>query len=188
MLASICLVVISTSGFATEKNTSKKQYTQTTYNKSQKRQTVPVRTKEYKVPGAAVLGYAKKHGYQFPSGRGLERIGKRRYKRSKCTSMGMHWNIPAEKSCKITGFRTTKSKCEQLRVGWKVKEVRVKGSFVWNHRPVNVTKPLFVINAYNDSSKAKPVMVEWVVLEGPEGSFNKWQEAFNHCSDPNYQP
>ncbi len=178
-------------------NTSpKKQYSKTTYAKSDRRQAPVVRTKEYVVPGSVAIGIAKQHGYRFPSRTQKTRVfwrnGKRRVYRRKgtCKFMGMHWQVNAKESCPIVGFKAprNKSKCETLRKGWKIKEIKLQGSYVWSERPVNTNKPIFTATSKNASSKTKTVTIKTVTLIGPEGPFNKFEEAFNHCSQSNYQP
>ena len=177
--------MFSSTSFAAVKNASK-----TPYAKSQKRQNQPVRTKEYKVPGAAAVGYAKKHGYKFPDGTKRIRIGNRIKSVKACKFMGMHWQVDSKKTCGIWGFSSPrgKSKCKKLRSGWKIKDMTINGNFVWSIRPVNTTSPTFRIWSENNSTKSKAVSVRYVTLIGPEGPANKWQEAFNHCSDRNYRP
>ncbi len=174
----------------------KKQYSKTTYSKSDRRQAPVARTKEYVVPGSAAIGIAKQHGYLFPSRAAKTRVfrrnGKTRRYRTKgtCKFMGMHWQVDAGKECPIMGFVAPRSKpkCKVLRKGWKIKEIKLQGSYVWSERPVNTSEPLFTATSKNASSKVKAVTIKTVTLIGPEGPFNKFEEAFNHCSQSNYQP
>ncbi len=174
----------------------KKQYSKTTYSKSDRRQAPVVRTKEYVVPGSIAIGIAKQHGYRFPSRAGKTkafwRLGKRRIfrKTGTCKFVGMHWEVRAKRICPIMGFVAprSKSKCKVLRKGWKIKEIKLQGKYVWSERPVNTNQPLFTATSKNDSSAIKIVTIKTVTLIGPEGPFNKFEEAFNHCSQSNYQP
>jgi hypothetical protein len=147
--------------------------------------------KQYKVPGPAAISVAKSHGYLFKNGRGGmdEKLFKYRYR--ECKFMGMHWQVSPKRSCKIHGFAapgSRKAKCSKLRKGWEIKDVRLKGAHVWKRRPVNTSRPLFFAIADNGASSMKPVSIDWVMLEGPDGPNNKWQEAFSHCSDSSYRP
>ncbi len=162
---------------------------------SNSRHTQPVRTKEYTIPGATAIGIAKQHGYLFPSRTSKKRVyirnGKRRVYRRKgtCKFMGMHWQVDAGKECPIIGFLAPKSKpkCRKLRKGWKVKGIKLQGNYVWSSRPANTSVPFFSATSKNQSSKTKALTIKTVTLIGPEGPFNKFEEAFNHCSDRNYQ-
>jgi hypothetical protein len=145
--------------------------------------------KQYKVPGPAAISVAKQHGYLFKQSRGDEALFKYRYR--ECMFMGTHWQVSSQRSCKIYGFAVPKgktAKCSKLRRGWKIKDVRLKGDFVWRRRPVNTSKPLFSAISDNGTSSMKPISIDWILLEGPDGPNNKWQEAFNHCSDSSYRP
>ncbi|MES9972573.1 MAG: hypothetical protein ABW092_21265 [Candidatus Thiodiazotropha sp.] len=145
--------------------------------------------KQYKVPGPAAISVAKQHGYIFKQSRGDENLFKYRYR--ECMFMGIHWQVSPKRSCKIYGFAVPKgktAKCSNLRRGWKIQDVRLKGDFVWRRRPVNTSKPLFSAISDNGTPRMKPISIDWIMLEGPDGPNNKWQEAFSHCSDSSYRP
>jgi hypothetical protein len=141
------------------------------------------------VKSSSKTTYAKRHGYRFPDGKKRVKIRGRFKSIHTCKFMGMHWQVDSKKTCGIWGFTSprSKAKCRNLRTGWKIKEMTLNGNFVWTMRPVNTTSPTFKIWAENNSTKAKAITVRNVTLIGPEGPANSWQQAFNHCSDPNYR-
>lgn len=149
--------------------------------------------KVYKIPGSSAVSVARRNGYKFIN---LHRnsIPDRNpphspviYPVTSCTFYGVHWTVPSKKTCGLRGFQSNNSKCKKLRKGWKVKKISIKGSYVWRTQPLNTENPYFDLYANNAATKAKPVIIQWVELEGPSGAKNKWLEAFNHCSDPNYR-
>jgi hypothetical protein len=143
--------------------------------------------KTYTIPGPVVISAAKRHGYQFFSTR-KTRSSKRSspYDKS-CEFMGMHWTTRSSRTCNITGFSGRKQKCRKLRKGWSLKEIKLKGSYVWTSRPANTPSPQFKVKVTNNSSKTQVLNVDKVALVGPIGPSNSWEDAFSHCSDPNYQ-
>ena len=175
---------------ATNKATPKTQYTKQTYKKSTKKKSSPVVTKEYKVPGSAVIGYAKQHGYDFLGI--LKSKGTNAQKKGACKFVGNHWQISRNASCTLDAFMHWGNvKCRDLRKGWKIKKVEINGSFKWNPNsgmPVNTSKAMIRLNSENKSRPTYPVSIKTITLIGPKGPFNKWQEAYSHCSDPNYRP
>lgn len=136
-------------------------------------------TKVYKVPGSAVIGYTKTHGYKFFTGKKI-RISPFPTTNN-CGFMGMHYLIPARSKCKVTGFKPSKRSCRRLTNGWKVKKITLKGNYVWEREPKNSNRPTFVVMAKNASTKAKPLLIKWVELVGPVGPANNWTKAFRPC-------
>jgi len=183
----VSLLMAQSISFAANKAAPKTQFTKKTYNKSKKPQPAAPKTKEYKVPGSAVIGYSKQHGYEFY---GFQLPKKT--KPSACQFMGSHWQIGKNESCRLEAFLNWgPAKCNQLRKGWKIKNVEIKGDFRWDRsfgRPVNTTKTRIIFKSSNNSRKMYPVSIKFITLVGPEGPFKKWQEAFNHCTDSNYRP
>ncbi len=188
LLFIVTLLMFTSMSVAAVKKPSKTTFTKKTYTKSHKQRTQPVRTKEYRVPGPSAISYAKRHGYTFPEGKRRVEIKKRRFRLERCKFMGMHWQVDPNTKCYIWGFSTSKEKCKNLRKGWKMKQMQISGNFVWTNRPANNTNPDFQIFAENNGATAKAISIRRITLIGPEGPANKWQEAFDHCSDPSYRP
>ncbi len=134
----------------------------------------------YKVPGASVIGYAKKQGYRFSaSNKGAHpdyrlTLG--------CKFMGAHWSVPARSSCTIGGFLPG-HRCRNgdLNEGWTVRKITLYGSYTWIDKPANSKSIAFTIMANNGASVLKPILMKWVEFIGPQGRPNKWQEAFKVC-------
>jgi len=185
LLSIISLVMFSSASFSATKGSSKPTFAKKTYSKSQKQRATTVRTKEYKVPGVAAIGYAKTHGYKFEAFDPTTTNQK-----GKCKFIGSHWQIGRNENCFIIAFRANHlpAKCKNLRKGWKIKRAEISGNFYWgSSRPVNTAKTQFEFRSDNDSRPTYPVSIRNITLIGPEGPFNKWQEAFNHCTENNYQ-
>lgn len=143
--------------------------------------------KTYKVPGVVAISTAKRHGYQFLSrGTAKKRRGSSRQNQS-CSFMGMHWTTASKKTCRVSGFSGSKPKCRKLRKEWKIKNIKLKGNYVWTTRPANTPSPIFAARVTNNSSKSQVLTIDSITFEGPIGPSNSWQDAFSHCSDPNYQ-
>ncbi len=153
-----------------------------------KRPTGPIVTqkKNYKVPGAVAVSTAKRHGYRFYSVKRTKNSRRISSYDKSCEFQGMHWTTKSKKECIITGFSNSRSKCRSLRNGWRLKEIRLKGNYVWTSRPANTQTPKFRATVTNNSSKAQVLLVDYLILEGPMGPSNSWEDAFSHCSDPNY--
>jgi len=152
---------------------------------TKKGQQPPVQTKEYKVPGSVAISTAKRHGYRFSAWDGKRNNKLQEILGDGCDFKGMHWTIDSKKKCYVNGFNASR-KCMKLRKGWKLKDIRLKGSYVWKTRPSNTERPTFQVESNNQSSAAKIVSIDYITLIGPKGKFNKFEEAFSHCSDPNY--
>jgi hypothetical protein len=143
--------------------------------------------KTYKVPGVTAISAAKRHGYQFLS-RGPSKKSRNRSRPTQsCDFMGMHWTTASKKTCRISGFLGNKPKCRMLRKEWRIKEIKLKGNYVWTTRPANTTSPNFSVRVTNSSTKTQVLSIDSVTFEGPIGPSNSWQDAFSHCSDANYQ-
>lgn len=162
------------------------------YASTKKGQKVYQQTKEYKVPGPVVISAAKRHGYYFTYSSQSKRRNKNKLAPKACNFVGHHWQIASNKSCTLYGFsepwkRSNRRKCTSLREGWKIKKIELEGSYVWKSRPSNTTRPKFVVKSENKSSSMKNVSIKSVTLVGPKGKFNKFEEAFSHCSDNSYR-
>ena len=138
-----------------------------------------VATKTYTVPGSVIVSHAKRHGYEFDAP--FQTMF------SNCEFMGMHWTAPPKQKCTVVGLHSTKSKCKNLRRGWKIKTMRMSGPASWRTRPVNTTEPFFDLNINNTGTKVKAVQIRDMTLIGPSGPANHWQEAFTHCSQSSYR-
>jgi len=143
-----------------------------------------VKKKIYNIPGSAVIQTAIKHGYKFTvkNNRSLKT----------CSFKNNRWEIPVGAQCNILAFQSKIKRCAMLRKGWVLKKVSVKGGVIkrWNELPKNSPNPSFNIslsNSHPNASRPKMIQIEQITLEGPEGKFNKYEEAFSHCSDLRYQ-
>ena len=140
----------------------------------------PVLKKTYKVPGSTAIGTAKRYGYSFAVGMKDAPKG--------CRFIGSHWHIPANSNCEIIGFKSNKKKCRFLRKGWTIEDIKFNNINI-NDQATNSyylprgNDPLIQLWPRNRTTKAKAVTIKHIVLKGPSGSFNKFKEAFSHCSE-----
>lgn len=140
-----------------------------------------VRTKTYRIPGPLAIVKAKKHGYTFSGDH------------QKCKFNGSHaWTIqPAPNQgtyCKMKGFSPLRNQqnCNRLRNGWKIIDMKFYGKVNW-HAKYTAKSAGIMFSSENDSRGPKMVMLKTLVLEGPTGPQKKFEDAFSHCSDPQYR-
>ncbi len=145
----------------------------------------PIKTKEYKVPGVMLIAAAKRHGYYFDVGSD--------YKQRGCRFMGMHWYLPAGVgACEIIGFASNIPKCKLLRKGWTIGGLKLT-NFDKKYQETNSyalpggPDPLILLWP-RGTKKAVSIILKSAILVGPEGPFNKFEEAFSHCDDASYRP
>lgn len=147
------------------------------------RNNIKVKKQIYKIPGTIAISVAKKHGYIFKVSMSSVPKG--------CKFRGSHWEIPVGVYCNILGFQSNIKRCAKLRSGWKLKEITFKGGLNGSAArwPRETPYPDFELgpsNAAPNAAKRKAIQIDQLTLEGPEGNFNKFEEAFSHCSDPCY--
>ena len=144
-----------------------------------------IKKKVYRVPGHLIIQKAARHGYKFTTNN--------KGSQNSCSFTGKHWEIPVGAQCNILGFQSKVKRCELLRKGWVLKNIILKGATTGgrNRLPRNSLSPKFDIRISNfqtNATQSKVVQIHQLTLEGPEGNFNKYEEAFSHCSDPRYIP
>jgi hypothetical protein len=143
-----------------------------------------IELKEYRVPGPVAVSTAKKHGYEF-----FVRYAPLLMTPG-CVAYGHSFQVLPHRTCVIDGFipkNRQKTQCIVLRHGWKVKEIIINNFDSWDLRPENTNDPWFSVRKQNNQAQTNAVVtIETVVLEGPDGPFKSFENAFSHCSDPDY--
>lgn len=187
----------------TAKTTAKTQYTKKTYNKSQKKKSTTVQTKEYKVAGLQAWTEAKRNGFQFSPntpvyGQSLEGTSSKGY--SYFVSNNRKCDMPDQsRAHTLGGTNMILYRCKtlvhrfstyayfnlffgkKLKSGWKIKSMSLSSNAKWTSEKwsANTNKIATKIKLTNlkDQNSATTAQLKNIILIGPKNG--RWQDAFD---------